>query len=319
MRSSLLLAGVLLASGGCGDNLYRPPTASDFDGLWLITARTRPAADGALVTETRDGAPRAIRGDAQFTSRGGAAGTWHVRLLVLDDGVLAPPDDALVSAPAPISYAIAVEPDRWVMTDPAGSIAVYATELDGDRLTLTWDAGDPRGTATAPPTSWVFDRVPPWSPALIGTWRIVSLEYPDRTLLTDTCIDQFKMTMQWTFDPRLVLDATRALFYYWDDIWPMPVPVPPCTVLVDELRGSLHGLAEQDGATLRLWTFPGPWGRSTYGWRGADALVFDVQREGDLATLRMTECLPLPHCNAGQGSWFGATLLRLVLRRQGAP
>jgi len=317
MRCLHLLAGVLLASAGCGDNLARPPAAGDFDGLWLITARTRPAEGGALVTETRDGAPRAIRGDALFTSRGDAAGTWHIRLLVLDDGVLAPSDAALVSAPAPIAYAITVEPDRWVMADPAGEIAVYATELDGDRLTLTWDVRDPRGTATAPPTSWIFDRAPPWSPALIGTWNAVSLEYPDRTLLTDTCIDQFKMTMGWTFDPRLVIDATRALLYYWDDVW--PIPVPPCTVLVDELRGGLHGLAEQDGRELRLWTFPGEWDRNTGAQRGANALVFDVQREGDLATLTLTGCLPLPHCNAGQGSWFDPTLIRLVLRRAGAP
>jgi len=316
MRRPLLLATAMLLAAGCGDNTPpEPPTARDLHGLWLISERT-PAGDDVVEPETRGGAPHAVRGDGVFTATGHLTGTWHLRYLVLDDGLV-------TAAPAPISYAVELEPDRWVLTAPDGAVAAYESELVGDRLMLRWDAYDPRGTATPPSTGFALDRAPPWSTAMVGTWDVVSLETSTASVPADTCIgdthsaSRFEMT--WVVDRHLAIDRTRNDFYYSDlFLPPLPPgepPPPPCASLLDERYMHDRAMAEHDDAALRVWSLSGP-----HDLEPGHAHTYEVERTGDLATLTLTSCLPAPDCEHEalfeRGAAAGSMVVGVVLRRR---
>lgn len=274
MRTTLFL--LALAVAACGDDGGSPdagPTATDYDGTWLISSVTLPGTG----TLTRDGTPVAFRGDAVFRATSATTGTLDVRQVILRDGLI----DSEVMA---FTIGVTVEPGRWLLTETDG-VSVYTAALTGEHLVLTLDAADPRTTSPDPATAIIVDRVAPWSTAVVGTWDLVSMTFTDRTIVAETCVALQpgvvwgRLSMKITFDVRLRFMRTMTTSTYSDE---------GCATLTGTQTALQTGLAEEEGgAALRMWGVEDD---------RAEYISFSIAASDERMTLARTGCLPLPAC-----------------------
>lgn len=277
MRTPLLCLGaaVALVLAACGDD--STPEAADYDGQWLMTELVVDD-DGSPLTLRRDGVAQGIRADIVFAATGPLTGTLDVRQVVLVDGLIAGP----IAEP---TGTVAVEPDRWVMTDPDGEVIVFATALDQDHLVLTHDPTDPRDTATDPPRSVTVDRVSPWSTTTVGSWDLVSITSDGTTIVAGTCLEVQagtrwgKLTMVIEIGDRLLFSRVMTTTLYSD---------AACTAQTTQTTSTQTGYGEEEAdATLRMWAVEGD--RSEF-------QQFSIAVAGPSLTLTRTSCLPTPAC-----------------------
>ena len=274
LRVALLCLPLLAA---CGDDGV---TADEYAGTWLITSMTVTAPTGGAVTYTRDGDPMALRGDVVIAATGDTAATMHVRQMLLENEVP-------VAAAQSVDVTIALDGDRWVVTEPDAVTVFTAMVHEGEHLMLTLDPDDPRTTATDPPREVQAMRAEPWGTACVGGWDLVSMTIAGTTYTANECLplggDRWgKLQMMIAFDGWLTFSQTTLVATYRD---------AACTDLVSMNTTSAAGLAEEDaGAALRLWS------------RDADSgehLELAITTAGDLMTLDRTACAPMPACIDG--------------------
>lgn len=279
----------------CGDGssspdagIDAPLSAESFNGLWLMTSLTIPGEDGPL-TLRRDGTPQSLRGDVVFTATGVASGSLSVRQVPLNQGVLEEDVSHLLAQ-------VAVEPTRWLITEPEGTVAVFATTGAGGHLELAVDPTDPRHTSAGAPLKIVLDRAAPWGTTTVGAWDLVTMQLPDRTVVADACTalpeqEQWaKITMRIRFSDRLLFYREMHTSVYSDDT---------CTSVVSSSTSVQSGYVEHEGSTLRIWGLEN--GRAEY-------QAFTLVISGN-ATLTRTACLPAPACES--------TAPRVVVVRRG--
>ncbi|MBK9036269.1 MAG: hypothetical protein IPL61_34330 [Myxococcales bacterium] len=253
-----------------------PVTAAEYEGLWLMTELV-VGDPSAPQTLRRDGVTQALRADVQFTATGPRAGQLQVRQLVLAQGVPASP---VMSS----DHAVAVEDDRWLLTDADASVLVLRTARTGDHLALTHDPSDPRDTATDPPISVSVDRVAPWSTVMRGGWDLVSITVGGSVMVAGACVPVATdvwgtIGMQIDIDARLLFSRVMTTRLFSD---------AACTVETSTTSSTQLGLAEEEGGLhARIWGSEGD--RHEY-------QAFDLTLAGADLTLTRTACLPQPAC-----------------------
>lgn len=279
------VTAMALAGGACGgddgpavDAAVDAPavTAADFAGLWLMTELVVDDG-GTPLTLRRDGVTQALRGDAAFTATGTLTGQLRVRQVALDQGLPASP--IMTSA-----NAVAIEPDRWLLTDPDGGVLVFLAARTGDHLVLTHDASDPRDTAIDPPIAVTVDRVAPWSTTMVGAWDLVSITVGGTTHVAGACIQLGAdawgtIAMAIDIDDRLMFTRVMTTRRYGD---------AGCTTATGTATSTQLGLAEEEGgAHARIWGVEGD---------TREYQAFDLATGGGDLTLTRTACLPQPTC-----------------------
>ena len=137
---------------------------------------------GTPLTLRRDGVTQALRGDAQFPAPATLTGELRVRQVALAQGL--PASEIMTT-----TSAVAIEPDRWILTEPGGGVLVFLAARTGDHLVLTHDPSDPRDTATDPPIAVTVDRVAPWSTTMVGAWDLVSITVGGTTHVAGACVE----------------------------------------------------------------------------------------------------------------------------------
>lgn len=299
-RTLLSSLGLALALLACGDDTVvidapiavdAPPTSADFEGMWLITELVVDDA-GTVRTLRRDGVPQALRGDVMFTPTAPLTATLDVREALLTDGLL-------TAAVFHDVDAVALEPDRWVLTTGNGEIAVFTTARSGERMVLTHDAADPRDNATNPPRSITIERVTSWTTSTVGAWDLVSITIGGQTIVAGACTPTaipelwLRMTMQIDITPRHLFTRVMTTRRYADS---------NCTQLTNEQSSTQAGFGEEvDLAGLRMWGLEG---------QRSEFQAFSLAAAGNQLTLTRTACLPSPAC-------LDTAPTQVVVRRRG--
>lgn len=272
LRAALLCLPLLVACGGDANR------TDEYAGTWLMTSITMPDQFGT-VTVTRDGAPNSLRGDAVFVPTGDTAAGLHVRQMGLGDGV---PVTGVMSQ----EIAVAIEGDTWVLTDEDGKVTVFTAMLhEGQHLMLTL-ADDPRITAEQPPLEVQLMRATPWGASTVGTWDLTSMTIPTiGTMPAGACMEIMpgnyaKLELTMVMDEHLVFQRSMTMTAYGDSA---------CTQMISATHSAQTGLAEEEGAVLRLWGTDGEAG---------EHLTFALATAGSQLTLTRTSCLPTPACNS---------------------
>lgn len=279
------MVAVALAAGACGGDDGGGPdaavdapavTAADFAGLWLMTELVVDDG-GAPLTLRRDGVTLALRGDAQFAATGALTGELRVRQVALDQGL---PASAIMTN----VNAVAIEPDRWILTEPGGGVLVFLAARTGEHLVLTHDPTDPRDTVTDPPIAVTVDRVAPWSTTMVGAWDLVAITIGGTTYDAGACVqlgaDSWgTIAMAIDIDDRLMFTRVMTTRRYSD---------AACATATGTTSSTQHGLAEEEGgAHARIWGVEGD---------TREYQAFDLAPAGDQLTLTRTACLPQPSC-----------------------
>ena len=279
----IVVAGFLVAGCGNGGDAGAP-TASDFEGLWLITSITADVG-GSMETRDRDGTPLAVRGDVFFTPATNETGTLSIRQVLLDGNV---PQGPLLLR----EDAVELDEDRWVLTEPTGDVSVYLAELDGDALTLTWDEDDPRNASTEPPPSAILaDRAPPWGTSTVGTWRQSGECLP---ILTSPVIPILPGTPPLALSARYDSDLIISSRHIAD--WTVDVFVhlsSDCSGSPESFSATLFGLLEEEGDTLRTWW---PATSTAAVTLPPDFRELEFSVVSDVLSMTSSDCDPTPGC-----------------------
>ena len=283
--TTAVVAAVALVLGGCGGDDGTPVdaaidapavTAADFAGLWLMTELIVDDG-GSPLTLRRDGVTQALRGDAQFTATATLTGELRVRQVALAQGL--PASEIMTT-----TSAVAIEPDRWILTEPGGGVLVFLAARTGDHLVLTHDPSDPRDTATDPPIAVTVDRVAPWSTTMVGAWDLVSITVGGDTYLAGACTPigagaWGTIAMAIDIDDRLMFTRIMTTRRYSD---------AGCTSATGTTSSTQLGLAEEEsGLRARIWGVEGD---------TREYQAFDLATAGGDLTLTRTACLPQPAC-----------------------
>lgn len=279
------VTALALAGGACGgddgpavDAAVDAPavTAADFAGLWLMTELIVDDG-GSPLTLRRDGVTQALRGDAQFAATATLTGELRVRQVALAQGL--PASEIMTT-----TSAVAIEPDRWILTEPGGGVLVFLAARTGDHLVLTHDPSDPRDTATDPPIAVTVDRVAPWSTTMVGAWDLVSITVGGTTHVAGACVELGggawgTIAMAIDIDDRLMFSRVMTTRRYSD---------AACTSATGTATSTQLGLAEEEGgAHARIWGVEGD---------TREYQAFDLAIAGSDLTLTRTACLPQPTC-----------------------
>lgn len=264
-----MLLAVPLLTPACGDDLGGA-VASDFDGTWLMDSLTLSAGK-STVTLPRQGGFDEVRGDAVFTATGEHTARLQVRQGLLREHLLRA--DVMRA-----DVAVELEGDRWILTGDDG-VTVFTAARDGDALTLTLDADDPRTTAHDPAREVQLARTAPWTTRSVGVWDLMSMATPSGTLVANTCTPAgqgaTRLQMMVAIDERLLYRRTITTVSYADRA---------CTVMTGVQQAVLTGMAEEtQGVLLQLWGREG---------ERAEYTAFAVTGDGGVLTLSRMGCLP---------------------------
>lgn len=273
----LVLIALSSLAIGCGDAVET--TAADLEGLWIVQSLT--VMNGSTAeTLTRDGAARAVRADVLITATGERTATFATRLAELVD--------RLLTREVPLdTQSVVVDGSKLVVTDGQSVVTVFDYVLAGDELSLTWNADDVRNTVVEPPVSVELVRIPNWGIRSVGAWDIVSLtSTAGGTFMPDAC--QEAAPGVWATNAMTVEITDRHLFERVANL--RTFSDSACTVPDQSGVDVQVGMAEEDGGTLRLWTF------SSQDPGSSEYFDFTMTVSSDEMTLVRNSCLPVATC-----------------------
>jgi hypothetical protein len=275
MLPLVVSSGFLVA--GCGSD-SGTATASDFEGLWLITSVT---AQVGTSTETvqRDGTPLAVRGDVVFTASTKSTGVVSIRQVLLENEV---PQGPLISR----EDEVVLDGQQWVLTEETGDVSVYTAVLDGENLSLTWNPSDPRNMRTEPPPEEILAvRAPAWPVMTVGTWE-QGRDCQSLVIMSDPPLfATIRYEARLSISPRHVAEVNFSFAVHENS---------DCSDPVAPANWRQFGLLEEDDGKLRGWwvigTDPRPL-RARF-----EELRFSLA--GDELSTTPIDCEPQPDCLA---------------------
>jgi len=275
-RTLTLISALAILAGACSDGSGNGAlTAQQLEGFWVFSSIT-VVEGGEDMTLVRDGEPGAVRGDALVVATSATEGRMFVRLFMTMD-------DFPVALAVVDEVEIRLTGSTFTVMEGDDETSFHAT-LTGTTLRL--DSTDT--VASDAPKQLVLTRASAWGEVTQGDWEVVELTMGGETQTAGACVETDEGEgviggMALSFDPHLVVRVTETDTYFED---------PECQTLshVDE-RESI-ALAEEEGSTLRLWTWS-----SDHDGEGYIELTLQSSA-GETLTLERVRCAPVPACEA---------------------
>ncbi len=243
----LILSLCLAAAAGCGgddSSEGMPDAGGDLDGPTggVLGDWTIASIDLEGTTHTR-GASAGVAGRISISPT-----QLHVELIKLMAGLPIGSVDAMM-------FDLVIDGDA-LLASGGDATYVFRGGLAGDRLTLTFDADDPRTTDPDAPPTIVLDRAPALSPSLPGGYRALSMLTNAGRVTTGTCVAlvpprganvAVRYDVELDVSPRLILEVRQRGTYYTD---------AACATTGTSMSDGATALIEVDGTDIDLFLEP---------------------------------------------------------------